>query len=189
MSTAPAAPDPEAVERGRYLFAQDCGFIAAAAAVAALPLPAQPEIAFAGRSNVGKSSLVNALTGRRMLARTSHTPGRTRQVIFFALGGRLVLVDLPGYGYARASKGDVAHWTGLVEAYLTGRPNLDAPGHRASPGAPPRRPSPPDRDQRPHRRGARRAPGGARGPRLNPRRRRPPGTSGGEQECFQTGTD
>lgn len=124
MSTAPAAPDPEAVERGRYLFAQDCGFIAAAAAVAALPLPAQPEIAFAGRSNVGKSSLVNALTGRRMLARTSHTPGRTRQVIFFALGGRLVLVDLPGYGYARASKGDVAHWTGLVEAYLTGRPNL-----------------------------------------------------------------
>ena len=83
-----------------------------------------PEIAFAGRSNVGKSSLVNALTGRKTLARTSHTPGRTQQLNFFDLGQRLMLVDLPGYGYARASKKDVNAWTALVRDYLRGRVGL-----------------------------------------------------------------
>lgn len=83
-----------------------------------------PEIAFAGRSNVGKSSLVNALTGRKTLARTSHTPGRTQQLNFFDLGQRLMLVDLPGYGYARASKKDVNSWTALVRDYLRGRVGL-----------------------------------------------------------------
>lgn len=119
------APDPEALEAGRYLFAQPCEFVAAAARLDGLPPPDGVEIAFAGRSNVGKSSLVNALTGRRNLARTSNTPGRTRQINFFSLaGGRLTLVDLPGYGYARAAKREIAAWTGLVDAYLRGRPNL-----------------------------------------------------------------
>ena len=119
------APDPDALEAGRYLFAQPCEFVAAAARLDGLPPPDGLEIAFAGRSNVGKSSLVNALTGRRNLARTSNTPGRTRQINFFSLaGGRLTLVDLPGYGYARAAKREIAAWTGLVDAYLRGRPNL-----------------------------------------------------------------
>ncbi len=83
-----------------------------------------PEIAFLGRSNVGKSSLVNALTGRRMLARTSNTPGRTRQINFFELGGRLILVDLPGYGYAAAPKETIRAWTGLMQRYLRGRASL-----------------------------------------------------------------
>ena len=82
------------------------------------------EIAFAGRSNVGKSSLVNAMTGRKTLARTSHTPGRTQELNFFDLGGRLTLVDMPGYGYAAASKDKVAAWTRLIKAYLRGRANL-----------------------------------------------------------------
>ncbi len=89
-----------------------------------LPPDNLPEIAFAGRSNVGKSSLVNALTGRKTLARTSHTPGRTQQINFFDLGGRIVLVDLPGYGYARASKKDINTWTALVRDYLQGRVGL-----------------------------------------------------------------
>jgi GTP-binding protein len=89
-----------------------------------LPEAGLPEVAFAGRSNVGKSSLVNALTGRRTLARTSNTPGRTQQLNFFDLGGRLMLVDLPGYGYARASKTAVRQWTGLTRQYLKGRPGL-----------------------------------------------------------------
>jgi GTP-binding protein len=90
----------------------------------ALPPVSLPEICFAGRSNVGKSSLVNALTGRRMLARTSQTPGRTRQLIFFALANRLQLVDLPGYGYAAAPKADIKAWTGLTRKFLAGRPSL-----------------------------------------------------------------
>ncbi len=116
--------DAEALERGRRLFAQDCRFVAGAARIGDLPPEGLAEVAFAGRSNVGKSSLLNALTGRRALARVSDTPGRTRQINFFELGGRLRLVDLPGYGYARAPKREVAAWTGLTEAYLKGRPSL-----------------------------------------------------------------
>ena len=115
---------PEPLEAGRLLFARDCAFIAGAADGAALPDETLPEIAFLGRSNVGKSSLVNALTGRRTLARTSNTPGRTRQINFFALDRRLMLVDLPGYGYAAASKSAIASWTRLVQQYLRGRARL-----------------------------------------------------------------
>src|SRR5271165_2668097 len=116
--------EPEAIEWGRRLFAREVRFIAGAAEPAALPPEGLPEIAFAGRSNVGKSSLVNALTGRRMLARTSNTPGRTRQLNFFNLGGELMLVDLPGYGYAEASRAAVGRWTGLVRRYLRSRAAL-----------------------------------------------------------------
>lgn len=92
--------------------------------MAGLPVTALPEIAFAGRSNVGKSSVINALTGQTALARTSNTPGRTQQVNFFELGQQLMLVDLPGYGYAKAPKGVVKAWTGLAEQYLKGRSGL-----------------------------------------------------------------
>ena len=112
------------IEAGRLLFAGQCDFIAAANNMKALPPVTLPEICFAGRSNVGKSSLVNALTGRRMLARTSQTPGRTRQLIFFNLSNRLQLVDLPGYGYASAPKTDIKAWTNLTRRYLAGRPSL-----------------------------------------------------------------
>lgn len=118
------ATDPELVEIGRRLFAHQTRFIAGAAEPAALPPETLPEIAFAGRSNVGKSSLVNALTARRVLARISNTPGRTRQINFFDLGGALMLVDLPGYGYAEASKIAVKRWTGLVRRYLQSRAAL-----------------------------------------------------------------
>jgi GTP-binding protein len=120
----PGMIEPEVLEAGRLLFARDCRFVAGAADAASLPAESLPEIAFLGRSNVGKSSLVNALTGRRMLARTSNTPGRTRQINFFALDGRLMLVDLPGYGYAEASKSAVKAWTRLVQHYLRGRASL-----------------------------------------------------------------
>jgi GTP-binding protein len=116
--------EPELVEAGRLLFARECRFVAGAGNPATLPRESLPEIAFIGRSNVGKSSLVNALTGRRTLARTSHTPGRTQQLNFFDLGGRLMLVDLPGYGYAAASKTAVAAWTALVQHYLHSRAGL-----------------------------------------------------------------
>ena len=106
---------------GRKLFAGECEFVAGAASVEALPKGALPEIAFAGRSNVGKSSLINALTGRRALARVSHTPGATKQINFFRLGQRCVLVDLPGYGYARASRALSEEWQNLIFAYLRGR--------------------------------------------------------------------
>jgi len=115
---------PEALEAGRLLFARDCRFIAGAGDGGSLPDETLPEVAFLGRSNVGKSSLVNALTGRRTLARTSNTPGRTRQLNFFALGERLMLVDLPGYGYAAASKTAITAWTRLVTQYLRGRATL-----------------------------------------------------------------
>jgi GTP-binding protein len=118
------AGSDEALERGRWLFAQTCTFLVSAAAPDQVPAADLPEIAFAGRSNVGKSSLVNALTGRKTLARTSNTPGRTRLLNFFRLAEHLLLVDLPGYGYARASKSDIKQWTGLTRAYLRGRPNL-----------------------------------------------------------------
>jgi GTP-binding protein len=120
----PRAFEPDELESGRLLFARECRFIAGAADAAALPPESLPEIAFVGRSNVGKSSLVNALTGRRMLARTSNTPGRTRQINFFALDGRLMLVDLPGYGYAEASKSAIQAWTRLMRHYLGGRAGL-----------------------------------------------------------------
>ncbi len=116
--------DAVAIEAGRLLFAKECRFVAGAANPGALPPETLPEIAFIGRSNVGKSSLVNALTGRRMLARTSNTPGRTQQINFFDLGGRLMLVDLPGYGFASASKSAIRAWTGLVQRYLLSRASL-----------------------------------------------------------------
>ena len=118
------AIDPELVEAGRRVFAREARFIAGASEPAALPPERLPEIAFAGRSNVGKSSLVNALTGRRMLARTSNTPGRTRQLNFFALDARLVLVDLPGYGFAVGPEAERRAWKPLVETYLRERPTL-----------------------------------------------------------------
>lgn len=111
----------QALEFGRWLFAQDCRFVFGATNEAALPPGGLPEVAFAGRSNVGKSSLVNALTGRKTLANVSRTPGRTQQLNFFDLGGRLLLVDLPGYGYAKVSKSSVASWQRLIERYLKGR--------------------------------------------------------------------
>ena len=111
-------------ERARWLFAQPCRFVAAAVRLDQIPAWSLPEIAFAGRSNVGKSSLINALVGQRMLARTSQTPGRTRQVNFFDLSRYLMLVDLPGYGYAAAPKQEIATWTHLVDSYLCGRPSL-----------------------------------------------------------------
>ena len=115
---------PEPVEAARKLFAAECRFVAGAANPAALPPETLPEIAFIGRSNVGKSSLINALCGRRMLARTSNTPGRTQQLNFFELGGRLMLVDLPGYGYAAAAKGAIRAWTALIRHYLSERASL-----------------------------------------------------------------
>ncbi len=118
------APEGEDAERGRLLFAAECGFAAGADSHERVPPPTLPEIAFAGRSNVGKSSLVNALTGRKTLARVSHTPGRTQQINFFDLGGRLMLVDLPGYGYAEVSKGKKRNWGVLIKDYLRGRPSL-----------------------------------------------------------------
>jgi GTP-binding protein len=117
-------PVEEAKEKGRLLFAKSCEFVLGAATLDGIPAAELSEIAFAGRSNVGKSSLVNALTGRKTLARVSDTPGRTREINFFRLNNRLMLADLPGYGFARASKSDSARWTELVFAYLRGRPNL-----------------------------------------------------------------
>ena len=119
-----AAAGIDWIEAGRKLFAGSCAFITGAASVEGLPRIGSPEIAFAGRSNVGKSSLINALTGRAALARTSHTPGRTRELNFFDLGGRASLVDMPGYGYAAVSKAKSAAWGKLVRDYLRGRPSL-----------------------------------------------------------------
>lgn len=118
------SPSPEALEEARRLFAGACDFLRGAAEADAIPPDTLPEIAFAGRSNAGKSSLLNALTGRRTLARVSNTPGRTREINFFRLGDRLLLADLPGYGYARVSKADSARWNALIFAYLRQRANL-----------------------------------------------------------------
>jgi GTP-binding protein len=118
--------DAKLIERGRKLFAGDWQFIWAAPSLETLPPMAGIEVAFAGRSNVGKSSLINALTGRGTLARTSHTPGRTQELIFFEGPDKagLRLVDMPGYGYASAPKAKVASWTALVHQFLRGRASL-----------------------------------------------------------------
>jgi len=114
----------EAIETARILFARPAEFLMGAAKIEQLPSPDLPEVAFAGRSNVGKSSLINGLTGRHGLARASNEPGRTREVNLFLLDGRLRLVDLPGYGFARASKSDTSKFQNLGRSYLRGRPNL-----------------------------------------------------------------
>ena len=112
------------IEAGRRLFGVDWQFVAAAGTPASLPPMRGVEIAFAGRSNVGKSSLINALTGRKGLARISRTPGRTQELIFFNGGESLTVVDMPGYGYAAAAKSKIAAWTALIDAFLRGRTNL-----------------------------------------------------------------
>ncbi len=114
----------ERLEAGRLLFAGPCTFVRPATALEELPPADRAEICLAGRSNVGKSSLLNALTGRNTLARTSNTPGRTRALNYFLLAEKYYLVDLPGYGYARVTKSEVAQWTRLVKAYLRGRSTL-----------------------------------------------------------------
>jgi GTP-binding protein len=116
--------EPADLECGRVLFEQPCNFVIGCVKLDQVPTGPMPEIAFAGRSNVGKSSILNALVRQNALARTSNTPGRTREINFFNLGERLMLADLPGYGYARVSKAQVQQWTGLVESYLKGRANL-----------------------------------------------------------------
>src|ERR1700744_6277682 len=119
-------PDAKLIEQGRKLFAGDFKFIWASPSIQTLPPMAGVEVAFAGRSNVGQSSLINALTGRNALARTSHTPGRTQELIFFEgpQNAGLRLVDMPGYGYASAPKAKVASWTALIHKFLQGRSSL-----------------------------------------------------------------
>ena len=122
--TAPLATTPEftdaQIEDGRLLFARQVDFMLSVVNLNQLPITDRPEICFAGRSNVGKSSLINALTNRKGIARASNTPGRTRELNYFNVDERLNLVDLPGYGYARASKTDIANWTRLTRAFLRG---------------------------------------------------------------------
>jgi GTP-binding protein len=112
------------IEAGRKLFAADWRFATAAGSLASLPAMANIEVAFAGRSNVGKSSLINALVGQHALARISRTPGRTQELVFFSAGGSLTLTDMPGYGYAQAPKTKIAAWTALIHDYLRGRASL-----------------------------------------------------------------
>lgn len=116
--------DDETLEEANRLFRHPCTFLKGVVNIAELPGDALPEVAFAGRSNVGKSSLLNALVGQKALARTSNTPGRTREVNYFLLDERAYLVDLPGYGYAKAAKTEVAGWNKLIQDYLKGRASL-----------------------------------------------------------------
>jgi GTP-binding protein len=122
----PLAPDPEfeAREAGRLLFAGPVTFVKGVVAMSGLPPADRLEVCFAGRSNVGKSSLINALTGRKTLARASNTPGRTQEINYFAMGDTRYLVDLPGYGYAEAPLAVVEKWQRLLRAYLAGRQTL-----------------------------------------------------------------
>lgn len=124
--TSTAVFTAEDLALGEVLFRAPCSFVKGVVRIDDLPKDGRPEIAFAGRSNVGKSSLINALTGRTSLARVSVTPGRTRELNFFSLGkdGALYLVDMPGYGYARASKSEIRGWTRLIRDYLKGRREL-----------------------------------------------------------------
>ncbi|MBC7154161.1 MAG: YihA family ribosome biogenesis GTP-binding protein [Rhodobacteraceae bacterium] len=122
----PLTPEPDAAsaERGRLLFAGPIEFLKGVVAMDGMPPADRAEVCFAGRSNVGKSSLINALTGRKALARASNTPGRTQEINFFTAGDAHYLVDLPGYGFAQAPKPIVEKWQALLKAYLSGRPNL-----------------------------------------------------------------
>lgn len=115
---------PEQIDRGRRLFQKTCAFVLGVARLEQLPLTEMPEIAFAGRSNVGKSSIINALTQQKGLAKTSNTPGRTQQLNYFNLDDKLHIVDLPGYGFAQAPEAMVKQWQKLIFAYLQGRVNL-----------------------------------------------------------------
>ena len=124
MSASAAGETQAASARAIELFKSPANFVLGAVNVEGLPPGGRPEIAFAGRSNVGKSSLLNALLGRRSLARVSNTPGRTRELNYFAVGESLYVVDMPGYGYAKAPKSLVAGWTQLIHDYLRGRPQL-----------------------------------------------------------------
>ena len=117
-------PEDEAREKGRLMFAGPVDFVKGVTSMAALPPADRLEICFAGRSNVGKSSLINALTGRKNLARASNTPGRTQEINYFALGDTRYLVDLPGYGYAEAPVAIVAKWQALLKQFLQGRVTL-----------------------------------------------------------------
>ncbi len=112
------------LESARLLFSGPCDFVLGVAGLEQLPAADRTEVAFAGRSNVGKSSLINGLTRRGNLARTSNTPGRTQQLNFFDLGGAVYIVDMPGYGYAKVSKSIRNEWDKLIRNYLRGRPNL-----------------------------------------------------------------
>ncbi len=123
LATTPDFTD-EQIEDGRLLFAREVLFMLSVVNLDSLPPADRPEICFAGRSNVGKSSLINALTNRKGLARASNTPGRTRELNYFNVDGRLNLVDLPGYGYARAPKTEISNWTRLTRAFLRGRAGL-----------------------------------------------------------------
>src|SRR5260221_1896242 len=119
-----AARETDEIEAGRRPVAHEGDFVGGVASIDGMAADGLPEIAFAGRSNVGKSSLLNALTGRTSLARVSHTPGRTRQLNFFSLAARVMLVDMPGYGYAEAAKSEIAGWADLIKLYLRGRAGL-----------------------------------------------------------------
>lgn len=124
LPVAQAEYTAQQIQQGNWLFAQNCDFMLSVASLSQLPASNLPEVAFVGRSNVGKSSLINALTNRNGLAKTSNTPGRTQQLNFFNLGQKLILVDLPGYGYAKVPKETVENWVKLLKRYLAGRPQL-----------------------------------------------------------------